>query len=65
LVSRRDVRSADVAKTLETSEGAVKVAMHRLRRRFRETLTDEISETVSDPADITGEIEYLLKAVSA
>lgn len=56
---------ADVAKTLETSEGAVKVAVHRLRRRFRDTLTDEISETVSDPADINGEIEYLLKAVSA
>lgn len=55
----------DVANTLGTTEGAVKVAVHRLRRRFRDTLVQEIAETVSDPADIDGEIEYLLKAVSA
>ena len=47
------------------TEGAVKVAVHRLRRQFRDTLIQEIAETVSDPADINAEIEYLLKAVSA
>ena len=47
------------------SEGAVKVAVHRLRRRFRDALTNEIADTVSDPAEIHAEIEYLLKAVSA
>ena len=55
---------ADVAKALEMTEGAVKVAVHRLRRQFRELLIQEIAETVSDPADIDAEIEYLLKAVS-
>jgi RNA polymerase sigma factor (sigma-70 family) len=55
---------ADVAGTLGMSEGAVKVAVHRLRRQFRDTLIQEISETVSDPADVDSEIEYLLKAVS-
>jgi RNA polymerase sigma factor (sigma-70 family) len=56
---------ADVAQASGMSEGAVRVAVHRLRRDFRETLMQEIAETVSDPADIDGEIEYLLKAVSA
>ena len=54
----------DVAKALGMTEGAVKVAVHRLRRHFRDTLIQEIAETVSDPADIDAEIEYLLKAVS-
>jgi RNA polymerase sigma-70 factor (ECF subfamily) len=56
---------ADVAKALGTTEGAIKVAVHRLRRQFRDALVEEIAETVSDPADIHAEIEYLLKAVSA
>jgi RNA polymerase sigma factor (sigma-70 family) len=55
---------AEIAKTLGMTEGAVKVAVHRLRRHFRDTLIQEIAETVSDPAEIDAEIEYLLKAVS-
>ena len=58
------VRYSDVAKALGMTEGAVKVAVHRLRRHFRDTLVQEIAETVSDPADIDAEIAYLLKAVS-
>ena len=54
----------DVAKALGMTDGAVKVAVHRLRRRFRDTLIHEIGETVSDPAEIDAEIAYLLKAVS-
>ena len=46
------------------SEGAVKVAVHRLRRHFRDVLVEQIAETVSDPADIDAEIVYLLNAVS-
>ena len=56
---------SDVAKALGMTDGAVKVAVHRLRRHFRDTLIEEIAETVSDPADVNAEIEYLLKAVSA
>ena len=54
----------DVAKALGMTVGAVRVAVHRLRRQFRDTLMREIAETVSDPAEIDAEIEYLLKAVS-
>jgi len=58
------VRYADVAKASGMTEGAVKVAVHRLRRHFRDTLVQEIAETVSNPADIDAEIQYLLRAVS-
>ena len=59
-----DVPYADAARALSLSEGAVKVAVHRLRRRFRDALVREIAETVSDPADIDGEIRHLLQAVT-
>lgn len=55
---------ADVANQLGTTEGAIKVAVHRLRRLFRDTLVDEIAETVSGPEEIDAEITHLLKAVS-
>jgi RNA polymerase sigma factor (sigma-70 family) len=55
---------ADVGNALGMTEGAVKVAVHRLRRHFRDTLVQEIAETVSNSADIDAEIAYLLKAVS-
>ena len=59
-----DVPYIDAARTLDMTEGAVKVAVHRLRRRFRDALVKEISDTVSDPADIDAEIRHLLSAVS-
>lgn len=50
---------AETAKTLGMSEGAVKVAVHRLRRRFRELLRQEIAETLDDEADLDDELRYL------
>jgi RNA polymerase sigma factor (sigma-70 family) len=52
------------ARALRMSEGAVKVAVHRLRRRFRDLLVAEISETVADAEDVQSEIAHLLRAVS-
>ena len=59
-----DVRYADMGRSLEMTETAVKVAVHRLRRRFRDALVEEIAHTVADPGDIDAEIHHLLQAVS-
>ncbi len=54
---------AETAARLGMSEGAVKVAVHRLRRRYREILRAEIAKTVSDPADIDDEMRHLVDAL--
>jgi RNA polymerase sigma factor (sigma-70 family) len=51
---------ADIAAQMGTSEGAVKVAVHRLRRRYRELFQAQIAVLVSDPQMIDDEIQYVL-----
>jgi RNA polymerase sigma-70 factor (ECF subfamily) len=63
LGSGADSSYADAARRLGTTEGALKVAAHRLRRRFRSRLRQEIAETVSDQAEIDDEIQYLVRAL--
>ena len=46
------------------TEGAVKVAVHRLRRRFAERLRSRIGETVASPHAIEDEVRHLLAAVT-
>jgi RNA polymerase sigma-70 factor (ECF subfamily) len=58
------VPQSDVAAHLGLSEGAVKVAIHRLRRRFREIVHSEISQTLHDPADFDDEMRHLVSALS-
>jgi DNA-directed RNA polymerase specialized sigma24 family protein len=50
----------ELSKRLDLSEGAVRVAIHRLRQRYGELLRAEIAQTVERPADIEEEIRYLL-----
>jgi RNA polymerase sigma factor (sigma-70 family) len=52
-----------VAEQLGMTEGAVKVAVHRLRQRYRELLRAEISQTVAGQADVDGELAELLAAL--
>jgi len=59
-----DVRYAEIAARLGTSEGAVKTAVHRLRRRYRELLRSEIAGTVGDPGEIEDEIRNLFAALA-
>ena len=55
---------SELAARLGLSEGAVKVAIHRLRRRYRELLEEEIAHTVSAPDQIQEERRHLLAALS-
>lgn len=56
---------AEIATTLGTTEGAVKVAVHRLRERYRDLIRTEIAETVATPAEVEDEMRHLLTALSA
>jgi len=60
----RSVRYADIAAQLGTSEGAVKVAVHRLRQRYREVLRAEIKDTVASPGEVEDEIRNLFAALA-
>lgn len=58
-----DATYRTVAAELGTSEGAIKVAVHRWRLRFRELLREEISHTVGDPAQVGSELRDLMAAL--
>jgi len=53
----------ETAARLGMTDGAVKVAVHRLRGRFRELLQTEIAETVTDQADVEAEMRHLMAAL--
>jgi DNA-directed RNA polymerase specialized sigma24 family protein len=55
---------ADAARLLSMTEGAAKVAIHRLRKRFRELVKAEIAQTVDDAAQVQDELRYLLEVLS-
>ncbi len=59
-----DVSQAQAAAALGMSETAVKVAIHRLRTRFRELIRAEVAATVHDPADAADELRHLIEIVS-
>ena len=54
---------SETAAQLGMTPGAVKVAVHRLRQRYRDLLRARIAETVSDPSEIEDEMRYLLTAL--
>lgn len=60
-----DTSYHDVAGKLEMTEGAVKVAVHRMRRRYRELLKDEIAQTVTGPEALDDELRDLMAALGA
>ena len=56
---------ATLATQLNTSEGNIKVAVHRLRQRYREVLRAEIADTVSSPDEIEDELRSLFAALAS
>ncbi len=59
----RDAGFAEVASRLGLTEGAAKMTVQRMRRRFRELLRDEVRQTVASDAEIGEELRFLLELV--
>jgi RNA polymerase sigma factor (sigma-70 family) len=53
-----------IGARLKMSEGAVRVAVHRLRQRYGELVRSEIAQTVTEPGEIDEELQYLLRVLS-
>jgi len=59
LLGQSNAPYAELAREMNTSEGALKVAIHRLRKQYRELFRREIADTVADPAEVESELRYL------
>jgi RNA polymerase sigma-70 factor (ECF subfamily) len=64
LLEQSDAPYAALAREMNTSEGALKVAIHRLRKRYRELFRQEIADTVADPAEVESELRFLAAVLS-
>jgi RNA polymerase sigma factor (sigma-70 family) len=64
LLGQSDAPYAALAREMNTSEGALKVAIHRLRKRYRELFRQEIADTVADPAEVESELRFLAAALA-
>jgi RNA polymerase sigma-70 factor (ECF subfamily) len=64
LAGDRATPYAEMAAGLGMSEGAVKVAVHRLRARCRELVRREIAETVATPEEVDDELRDLFGAIA-
>ena len=54
----------EIGARLAMSEGAVKVAVHRMRQRYRELLRATVANTVADPMEVDGELRHLMQVLS-
>lgn len=52
-----------LTQELGMSDVAIKVALHRLRKRFRESIRNKVAETVESQEEIDGELEHLIRAL--
>ena len=61
---RRETATREAAESLGLEESTVRVAVHRLRKRYRQLLRDEIAHTLSDAAMVDEEMRALFGAFS-
>jgi DNA-directed RNA polymerase specialized sigma24 family protein len=64
LIPSDDCEIAADAAHLGITDGAFKVAVHRLRKRFRQLVKDRIATSVDDPEAIQGELDYLIQSLT-
>ena len=65
MVGESVIPYAQAAQTLGVDEGAVRVAVHRLRKRYRALLREEIAQTLDDPAQVAEELRSLQAALAS
>jgi len=63
LAARGAINYGGVAKKLGLNEGAARVAVHRLRKRFREIYREEIAQTLGEGEDLDAELRHLAAAL--
>ena len=64
MMGKSEIPYAQAAAALKMSEGAVRVAVHRFRRRYRELLREEITQTLTNPAQADEEMQALFGALA-
>jgi RNA polymerase sigma factor (sigma-70 family) len=64
MAARGGIDYAAMAGRLGVSEGTARVAVHRLRKRFREIFREEIARTLADGADLDAELRHLAAALA-
>jgi RNA polymerase sigma-70 factor (ECF subfamily) len=64
MVGKSEIPYVRAAAELKMTEGAVRVAVHRLRRRYRELLREEITQTLANPAQADEEMQALFSALA-
>ena len=57
--------AAEASRSLDMTDGAFKVAVHRLRQRFRQLVKDQIASSVDGPEALQEELDYLIQALTA
>jgi len=60
MAERESIPYAEAVVVLGMNEGSIKVAVYRLRRRFRQLFREEVAHTVARPEEIDEEIRHLL-----
>jgi len=62
---RGEIPYAEVAERLEITEAAARVAVYRMRSRFRALFRTEIARTVAKPEEVEDEVRYLRQALTS
>jgi len=62
---RAEMSYPETADKLDLTEGAVRVAVHRLRRRYGELVREEIAHTVSGPGEVDEDLRHLMAVLSS
>lgn len=64
MTARGGIDYATLSRRLDVPEGTVRVAAHRLRKRFREIYREEVSRTLANDGDIEAELRHLAAALA-